>query len=38
VTALRTEIEGIEKKLKAEDTDWDEEQRRLKAALRRARG
>jgi hypothetical protein len=36
-TALRTEIEAIETKLKAEDADWDEEERRLKAALRRVR-
>ena len=35
--ALRAEIEAIEKKLKAEDADWDEEEGRLKAALRRAR-
>jgi hypothetical protein len=34
---LRAEIEAIEKKLKAEDADWDEEEGRLKAALRRAR-
>jgi hypothetical protein len=34
--ALRTEIEVIEKKLKAEDADWDKEEQRLKAALRRA--
>jgi hypothetical protein len=36
--ALRTEIEAIEKKLKVEDADWDIEEERLKAALRRARG
>jgi hypothetical protein len=35
--ALRAEIEAIEKKLKAEDADWDEEEGRLKAALRRTR-
>jgi hypothetical protein len=35
--ALRAEIEAIEKKLKAEEADWDEEEARLKAALRRAR-
>jgi hypothetical protein len=37
VTALRADIEGIEKKLKAEEADWDQEEGRLKAALRRAR-
>jgi hypothetical protein len=36
-TALRTEIETIEKKLKAEDADWQEEEGRLEAALLRAR-
>lgn len=35
--ALRAEIEAIEKKLKAEDADRDEEEGQLKAALRRAR-
>jgi hypothetical protein len=35
--ALRAEIEAIEKKLKAEDADWNEVEGRLKAALRRAR-
>jgi hypothetical protein len=35
--ALRAEIEAIETKLKAEEADCDEEERRLKAALRRAR-
>ena len=35
--AMRAEIEAIETKLKAEDADWDEEEGRLKAALRRAR-
>jgi hypothetical protein len=35
--ALRAEIEAIETKLKAGEADWDEEERRLKAALRRAR-
>ena len=35
--ALRAEIETVEKKLKAEEADWDEEGKRLKAALRRAR-
>ena len=34
--AMRAEIEAIETKLKAEDADWDEEEGRLKAALRRA--
>jgi hypothetical protein len=37
VAALRAEIETVEKKLKAEEADWDEEGKRLKAALRRAR-
>ena len=36
--ALRAEIEAIEKKVQAEDADWDEEAKRLKAALQRARG
>jgi hypothetical protein len=36
--ALRAEIEAIETKLKAEDADWEEEEGRLKAALRRAQG
>jgi hypothetical protein len=35
--ALRAQIEAIEKKVHAEDTNWDEEAKRLKAALRRAR-
>jgi hypothetical protein len=35
--AMCAEIEAIETKLKAEDADWDEEEGRLKAALRRAR-
>jgi hypothetical protein len=35
--ALRSEIETVEEKLKAEEADWDEEGKRLKAALRRAR-
>jgi hypothetical protein len=34
--ALRSEIEAIEEKLNAEETDWDKEKQRLKAALRRA--
>jgi hypothetical protein len=33
---LRAELEAVEAKVKAEDADWDDEQRRLKAALRRA--
>jgi hypothetical protein len=37
VAALRAQIEAIEKKVQAEDTNWDEEAKRLKAALRRAR-
>jgi hypothetical protein len=37
VAALRAEIEAIENKLKAENADWDKEEGRLKAALRRAR-
>jgi hypothetical protein len=35
--ALRTELEAIEKKVEAEDVDWNEVEKRLKAALRRAR-
>jgi hypothetical protein len=35
--SLRAEIEAIEKKLKAEDADWENQEGRLKAALRRAR-
>ena len=34
--ALRAEIEAIEEKLNAEETKWDKEKQRLKAALRRA--
>jgi len=34
---LRAEIEAIETRLKAEDSDWDKEKGRLKAVLRRAR-
>jgi hypothetical protein len=34
--ALRSEIEAIEEKLNAEETDWDKEKQRLKAASRRA--
>jgi hypothetical protein len=37
VAALRAQIEAIEKKVQAEDTSWDEEEKQLKAALRRAR-
>jgi hypothetical protein len=37
VAVLRAQIEAIETKLKAENADWDEEEGRLKAALRRAR-
>jgi hypothetical protein len=33
VAALRTEVEAIE----AEDANWDEEAKRLKAAVQRAR-
>jgi hypothetical protein len=34
---LRAQVEAIEKKLQAEDADWEKEEGRLKAALRRAR-
>ena len=37
VAALRAEIETIERKLKSEDANWDRDEKRLKAALRRAR-
>jgi hypothetical protein len=37
VATLRAEIEAIEKTVQAEDANWDEEEKRLKAALRRAR-
>jgi hypothetical protein len=37
VVVLRAQIEAIEKRVQAEDTNWDEEAKRLKAALRRAR-
>jgi hypothetical protein len=37
VAALRAHVEAIEKKVQAEDANWDEEAKRLKAALRRAR-
>jgi hypothetical protein len=36
--ALHGQIEALEKRLKAEDDDWDKQEERLKAALRRARG
>jgi hypothetical protein len=35
--ALGTELEAIEKKVRAEDSEWDEEEKRLREALRRAR-
>jgi hypothetical protein len=35
--ALRSQIEALEKKVQAEETNWDEEAKRLKAAVRRAR-
>jgi hypothetical protein len=35
--ALRAEIETIEKKLKTQEADWEEKEKRLMAALRRAR-
>jgi hypothetical protein len=38
VAALRSQISDIEKKLQAEKTNWDEDAKRLKAAVRRARG
>jgi hypothetical protein len=38
VAALRAQVEAIEKKVQAEDANWDQEVKRLKAALRRARG
>jgi hypothetical protein len=37
VTTLRAKIEAMEKKVEAEEADWNEEEKRLKAALRRAR-
>jgi hypothetical protein len=37
VAALRAQIEAIEMKVQAEDANWDEEAKRLTAALRRAR-
>ena len=38
VAALRAQIEGIEKKVQAEDANWDQEAKQLKAAVQRARG
>jgi hypothetical protein len=38
LAALRSQIEDIEKKVQAEETNWDEEAKRLKAAVRRVRG
>jgi hypothetical protein len=38
VAALRAQVEAIEKKVQAEDANWDEEAKRLKAAVQRARG
>jgi hypothetical protein len=38
VAALRAEIETIKRKLKSEDANWDADEKRLKAALGRARG
>jgi hypothetical protein len=35
--ALRAELEAIEKKIRTEDSEWDDEEKRLRAALRRAR-
>jgi hypothetical protein len=35
---LRAQIEAIEKKVQAEDANWNEEAKRLKAAVQRARG
>jgi hypothetical protein len=37
VAALRSQIEALEKTVQAEETNWDEEAKRLKAAVRRAR-
>ena len=37
VAGLRAQIEAIEKKVQAEDANWDEDVKRLKAAVRRAR-
>jgi len=38
VAALRAKLEAVERKLKAEETNWDAEAKRLKAAVRGARG
>jgi flagellin-like hook-associated protein FlgL len=38
VEALRAQLEIIEMKVQAADTNWDEEVKRLKAAVQRARG
>jgi hypothetical protein len=35
--ALRAELEAVEMKVRAEEADWNKEQKRLKDALRRAR-
>jgi hypothetical protein len=35
--ALRAQLEAIEKKIRTEDSEWDDEEKRLRAALRRAR-
>jgi hypothetical protein len=35
--ALRVELEAIEKKVRSEDSQWDDEEKRLREALRRAR-
>jgi hypothetical protein len=35
--ALREKLEAIEKKVRTEDSEWDEEEKRLREALRRAR-
>jgi flagellar motility protein MotE (MotC chaperone) len=35
---LRAQIEAIEKKVQAEDANWNEEAKRLKAAVQRGRG
>jgi len=35
VAGLRAQAEAIEKKVQAEDANWGEEEKRLKAALRR---
>jgi hypothetical protein len=35
--ALRAELEAIEKKVRTEDSEWDDKEKRLREALRRAR-